>query len=339
MIFMIHTLSMLLSIKDEEVFHLFSIYGHDIQKFDYIKAAIEKINQNLKQNDSAYRINWLKYKCKGNWKISVKVDLVKMLDKGIIIEQDYELVENHIRDFLLMHFGDDSSYDTLIRIDYKMDCLVPDERERELLFHLFEKYTRKYRFKQKIKWGKDDDGNPIKYDTSQYHKNESIEFIFYSKEDERIAKGEVIKDYERHVVRYEKRLKNPHLNAMKRRDKGRNRPKKLWCYFKEDLWKEYMEKHILPIVHKGDHYKIFEAEKVISKSTFSRNKKEKLRKFLISISKGSIDTPKKDMSPPTYRQYLKDLEKLKINPILIPKNFSTENHKSFPSYLKNPFKI
>src|SRR5699024_11132635 len=188
-----------------------------------------------------------------------------------------------------MHFGDDSSYDTLIRIDYKMDCLVPDERERELLFHLFEKYTRKYRFKQKIKWGKDDDGNPIKYDTSQYHKNESIEFIFYSKKDERIAKGEVIKDYERHVVRYEKRLKNPHLNAMKRRDKGRNRPKKLWCYFKEDLWKEYMEKHILPIVHKGDHYKIFEAEKVISKSTFSRNKKEKLRKFLISISKGSID--------------------------------------------------
>jgi hypothetical protein len=170
--------------------------------------------------------------------------------------------------------------------------------------------------------------------------------IIYSKEDERIAKGEQIKPYDENIIRYELRLKNSHLNSMKREDKGgKGRPKQLKIYFSYQLWKEYMEKHVIPIVHTGDYYKITEAEKIIAKSSFSKKKKESLRKFLITVSKGNIDSPlnkmkeEESISKPTHRQYLRDLASLRINPILIPKNFSTENYTSFPSFLKNPFEI
>ncbi|MFD1779892.1 hypothetical protein ACFSFW_14605 [Fredinandcohnia salidurans] len=125
----------------------------------------------------------------------------------------------------------------------------------------------------------------------------------YDKEEERIAKGEEIQPYEENVVRYELRLKNSHLNGMKRKDKGKSRPKELRSYFSYQLWNEYMEKHVLPIVHRGDYYKIAKAEKNIENSHFSKKKKDDLRAFLVQISNGSIDKPKKHMSKPTYRKY------------------------------------
>lgn len=160
-----------------------------------------------------------------------------------------------------------------------------------------------------------------------------------NKEVERIANGEELQPYEKGRIRYELRLRNSHLNSMKRKDKGKSRSKELRTYFSYQLWKEYMTKHVPPIVHLGDYYKITEGEKVIEESHFSKKKKEELRAFLVMISKGSIDTPKKHMSLPTYRKYLRDLESIGINPILIPQNLSTKNYTSFPCNLKNPFKI
>ncbi|WP_156961359.1 hypothetical protein [Geobacillus vulcani] len=81
------------------------------------------------------------------------------------------------------------------------------------------------------------------------------------------------------------------MNGMTRDDKGAGRPKKLKTYFSNALSKQYLTKHVLPIVHKGDYYKITEAEKLIDNSSFSKLKKVRLRSFLVAISKGSIDTP------------------------------------------------
>ncbi|WP_251550518.1 hypothetical protein [Neobacillus muris] len=161
--------------------------------------------------------------------------------------------------------------------------------------------------------------------------------MIYDKEEERIAKGEKIQSYDICCLRYELRVKNSHLNSMKRNDKGKGRPKELRSYFSYQLWKEYMVKHVQPIVHRGDYYKITEAEKIIENSHFTKKKKDDLRAFLVQISKGNIDTPKKHMSKPTYRKYLRDLESIGISPVLIPKNLSTQNHAAFPSFLKNPF--
>lgn len=312
------------------------MYGVDQAKFKYFGAAVKSLNREIKNRYKAYAVTWISCQGKDTWNLHLKVDAIKLMGRGDVYEEDYPQIESDVRRFLIYHFGHSDCYDshTLTRIDYKKDVKIKSPKERELLFHLLEKYTDKYRYKEKIKWGKDKNGTPLKYETTQYHKNKSVELVIYSKEEERIAKGEEIHSYDENVVRYEFRLKNRHLNSMKRTDKGIGRPKHLKTYFSSRLQKKYMEKDVLPIIHKGDYYKITEAEKIIEKSQFSRTKKERLRDFLVLISRGSIDTPAKHMSKPTYRQYLRDLETLGINPVLIPKNRS-----DFPSYMKNPFQI
>lgn len=350
MILLIHSFEIFIPVSDENMYQLFSKYGIKVNKYRYISAAIKQLNKKLKKVFPAYAIvrTWEDKQLPGIWYLKFKVDAIKVLKRSTIKDEDYELIELDIRKFLSYHLGYSFYYDyhTLTRIDYKIDVEVPNPQHRELLFHLFEKYTLKYAYKEKIKWGKDENGDPFKYETSQYHKNNSTELFIYSKEEERIAKGEPIEPYDKNVIRYELRLKNRHLNSMKRENKGgKARPKQLQVYFSKQLMKEYMKKHVIPIVHMGDYYKIYEAEKVIANSSFSRRKKEKLREFLVTISKGNIDTPLKKpkeaggISRPTYRQYLRDLESIGVNPILIPKNFSTENYSTFPSFMKNPFKI
>ncbi|MFD1447950.1 phage/plasmid replication domain-containing protein [Oceanobacillus profundus] len=346
---MIHTFELLIYVSGEDIQLLFSKYGIRVNKYRYIRAAIEELNKKLKNVFPAYAIVRTREHehLDGIWYLKFKVDAVKVLNRGTIKEEDYELIELDIRKFLTRHFGlDYFDYHTLTRIDYRIDVEVLNPQHRELLFRLLEKLAVKFAYKEKIKYGKDENGKPLKYETSQYHKCMSTELIIYSKEDERIAKGEQIQPYDKNIVRYELRLKNSHLNSMKREDKGgKGRPKQLKTYFSNQLMEEYMKKHVIPIVHTGDFYKINEAEKIIANSSFSKRKKESLRKFLITISKGNIDTPLKKtkeeggISKPTHRQYLRDLASLGINPILIPKNFSTENYTSFPSFLKNPFSI
>lgn len=341
MIYLIHTFEILLKVNYEDIKQLFLKYGINPSKYKYFEGAVKQLSNKVKKYNSAYSITWIVHDMNDMFNLHLKIDVLIMLNKGKISECDYYLVEADIRKFLNRHFGHSDYFDShiLTRIDYKYDAIVPNQQDRELLFHLLEKYTKKNRHKVKIRWGKDENGKPYKYKTSQYHKNKSVELLVYSKNDERKDKGQEVRYFEKDVVRYELRLKNRHLNSMKRADKGKGRPKKINVYFSKLLWKEYMKKHVKPIVHTGDYFKIYEAEKIISNSSFSRAKKGRLREFLIMISKGNVDTPKKHMSRPTYRQYLRDLEVLNINPILIPKNFSTQNYSSFPSYLKNPFKI
>ncbi|WP_062515150.1 hypothetical protein [Halobacillus sp. KGW1] len=333
---MIHTFSIMLTLTNQELVNLYAAYGQDFQRFDHLKSAVKWINKSIKGVYSPITINWVNQLASDSWQISIKVDAVKMLSRSDIDENDYLEIENRLQQFLLEHQIDSAAYDDhiLTRIDYKYDVCIPDVKERELLFHIFEKQTLNYRYKKKFKWGRDKDDNPLKYETSQYHSNKSTELIIYSKEDERIAKNENVLDYEKGIVRYELRLQNEHLNTMKRKDKSTRRPKKLWAYFRIRLWEEYMIKHVYPIVHRGDYYKIAKADRIIEDSLFSKYKKAKLRAFLVEISKSDIDKPANSVSKATYRQYLSDLELLNINPILIPKN-----RTDFPNSLKNPFNI
>ncbi|SOC08255.1 hypothetical protein SAMN05880501_10548 [Ureibacillus xyleni] len=332
---MIHSVEILLPVTYEEVQQLFKHNRIKAEAYEKFGAVVKKLSQNVKKEHPGFSYTWLSSIGKGLWNVHLKVDIVKLLRKSEITEKDYPRVEALIRKFLISQFGHSSHFDehVLTRIDYKLDVVIPNKNHKKLIFHLYEKYTERYRFKEKIKWGKDEQGKPLKYETSQYHKCKSIEFIIYSKEEERIAKGEEIQTYEKDVVRFELRLKNDHLNAMKRNDgKGKNRVKKLSEYFKADLYREYMINHVTPIIRKGDYYKITKAEKIIDDSNFSRKKKEKLRSFLVDVSKNGIDAPKQYLSKPTYRKYLQDLEAIGINPIPIPKN-----RKDFPNFMRNPF--
>lgn len=335
---MIHTVELLFPLEYTEVKRLFFKYNVNPERFEKFGGAVKQLKQEMKKQGefSAYSITWISCKGNGSWNIHLKIDVLKIVGRSLFTEDEYENVEADIRKFLISQFGHSSYFNNhrLTRVDYRFDVIIKNESYRNLIFHLFEKYTEKYGFKVKVKWGKDEDKAPLKYETSQYHHSKSVEFIIYSKNEEREAKNEKLEAYEENVIRYELRLKNDHLNGMARSDKGKARPKKLKEYFKDELYFGYMKKHIYPIIGKGDYYKITKAEKIIENSHFSRKKREKLRAFLVKISENSIDAPKKHLHEKTHKKYLKDLESIGINPILIPKN-----RKDYPSFMKNPFNI
>lgn len=118
---------------------------------------------------------------------------------------------------------------------------------------------------------------------------------------------------------------------MARKDKGNSRPKKSKEYMKEEIYRDYFRKYMSPIYHAGDFYKLEEARKRIRKSPLTDSNKNKLIGFLKQVSSHSIDTPLKSMTDSTFRNRLKKLSQLGINPIPIPKNYPKA-----PTTLSNP---
>src|SRR5699024_5440885 len=102
---MIHTFEIMLLIAHYDVQHLFSMYGVNVNKYDYFGAAVTQLKGEVKRRFPAYSVTWIGWKSSGNWSLHLKVDVVKMLRKGEILEGDYDLVESDIRKFLITHFG------------------------------------------------------------------------------------------------------------------------------------------------------------------------------------------------------------------------------------------
>ncbi|MFC0015225.1 MULTISPECIES: phage/plasmid replication protein [Allobacillus] len=329
---MIHSFEFYLEVDDCAINQLLTTYGLSGNSMSNVKSVVKSINQKIIHLFDGIKFTTLREKHKRSYYLSLKVDLVKLLTRNNIEEKDYQLIHERIQDMINHSFGMHVSFEShvLTRIDYKHDVYLNNEAESELLFHLIEKQTNKYRQKTKIRWMKDENGIPYRFTSSQYHKNASSELFVYNKELERKAKNEPISNYQ-NMVRVELRLRNGHLNSKKRQDEilfG----KKLSNYFSDALRREYFQSHVVPIMHSGDYCKINLVRQKLKLSNFSKVKKERLEDFMISISRGSLDTPKNHLSPATYRNYLKELSSLGINPILIPKN-----RKDFPSFFKNPF--
>lgn len=274
----------------------------------------------------------------GKWKLYMVVDAIRLLGKPDITEDDYKSLEKEIRYILWRVVGHSSHYrtHTLLRIDFRYDVRIEDEDTRMLLINMYKKLTASYRFQQKY-LGKLKDGVFVPYKTTVYHSSNSIESMVYLKAEERKAIGERIEDYEKDIIRYEVHVMADHLYYMERKNEKNQRPRKLSSYIKEGVYKEYFQKYMSHIYFLGDFYKIDEARKKLKNSTLSVQNKLKLIEFLKQVSSHSIDTPLKKMSKGTFKSRLALLHKTEINPILIPKNYSSKN-SSFkaPSYLKNP---
>ena len=138
---LLHSFEMYIHISSEDMYELCYKYGINVSRYQNIGAAVEKLNIELKRLYPAYAIVFARelQHLEGIWYLKFKVDVIKMLKRGTITEDDYELVELDIRQFLSNHFGYSFYYDyhTLTRIDYKIDVEVPNPQHRELLFYLF----------------------------------------------------------------------------------------------------------------------------------------------------------------------------------------------------------
>jgi hypothetical protein len=276
----------------------------------------------------------------GIWKLYMVVDAIKLLGKPDINEADYEVLEKELRYILWNVVGHASHYrnQILLRVDFRYDVIIEDRDTRKLLMALYKKQTESFRF-QKQYLGKVEKGKFIPYKTTVYHSSNSIESMVYLKMEERETKKEKVEEYEKNVIRYEVHVKEDHLYYMERKRKGDKRKRKLIEYIKKDVFTEYFQKYMFSIYHQGDFYKIDEVRHQLKSSSLSTSNKLKLIQFLKQVSSHSIDTPHGKISKGTYKKRLELLREIDINPILIPKNYTSKN-SSFkaPSYMRNPLK-
>lgn len=262
---------------------------------------------------------------KGGWKLYFVVDAVKLLGTPHITENDYPRLRNELKLILWNVLGNSDVFKdhVLLRVDYRYDAIVTDEKERTLLMFLYKKLTKSYRFQKKYLGGKNVNGSYEPYKTTVYHSSKSVNSTVYLKDEEREHKSIEPEEYERNVIRYEVRLLRNHLDYKARSETKGCRPRKLWAYMKDEVYKESFENYMAHIYHPGKFYKLDEARKIISQSKlFTQNMKAKLTEFLKKVSSHDMDTPKnKIKSPKTYKNRLEAFYLLQINPVLIPKNY------------------
>lgn len=308
-------------LEDSEVSALCRKFGKDISLLP------NEIDSFFKGITTTFRKNGL------YWWMFVHIDFIKLLEKSNIQEKDLKDIQRKINYYLYFIFDPNDKSLTLIRLDFRFDAVVPLKEHRELLLKLYKKTAEKYGFKRKYDL----------YETSIYFNSESVKIICYDKEAERKAKGEDIRPYEENVLRFEVCLLNRHLNYMK---KTYGLEKCLESYMNNEFWTKYMKGNICPIFFKGNYYKINTATKIIEESNFKDRDKKKLRNFLCDVSKHGIHGVKrlmvkdsKGILKPKYSKYLfskyiRMLEELNINPILIPKNYKVAFGKD--KFISNP---
>jgi predicted transcriptional regulator len=317
---MIHTLKMFLPIDYRDVQDMrkrFNIKAFEVNKF--FEGKFPGVTMSLSAMG------------KGQWKLSMFVDAVKLLGKPNLTEADYPNLERQIKMILFQLFMHSDAYDDHIlqRIDYRFDVFINNQTIRQLLLDLYKKTVRAYKRKGKVLGYKDKStGEYIEYKTTVDHKNKSIKSTVYLKNEERKAKGEKPESYEKDIVRFEVQVKEDHTYYQ---EKIGRRPRKLWEYMKDELYQEYFDEHVFPIFHKGNFYKIDEARKIIYASSISSPFKRKLIDFLKKVSSHDVTTPLKTMTKKTLDSRLAMLQELGINPIPIPKNYPNA-----PSSLENP---
>lgn len=261
-------------------------------------------------------------------------DFIKLLDdKPNIDEGDYIEMHNKLNKYCKYVVEKEFESVKLIRIDYRIDLVLINKRERELLIKLYKKSFEIYGFKKKYN----------KFKTTVYFNTKSTQVAIYDKEEERKKNKEKIEKYEENVLRIEVRLLNKHLNYMKHKN---NVEKQLQAYFQNERMLCYFRKNVQPLVFTSDYWNINKATNIINKSSYSEKDKMKLREFLIDISQSNIsaalnktlaDEVTKKYSKYTFKKYIDISQKLNINPILIPKGFKGISELKNP--LRNYFKL
>ena len=197
----------------------------------------------------------------------------------------------------------------LSRIDYAVDIKCNDKEMVDTYIAILNYCKTKFKYmKQKQK-----------FETSMYLKTTSGQFRlnFYDKYDESKKK-----EY-KNTLRLEIQVNSAKLKSERKRN---GIPNVLDEYWNVQKMEEIYFKMLKEYVYTGKYYKKKEINKKIELSKFSKSYQEKLKKFVLMVSRygiqGIID--KKKYSRGTVKKYIEMLTKLKVNPIPIPE-YSTYN--------------
>lgn len=302
---MIHTCEFYATLEKE-------IIGFLEDKFNRkVTLITEKIDE-----EKFHSVKFHFYKLYGVWRFNLVVDFIKLLNKSEISENDYEEIEKRLEKIIIYIFKDMSKYVEIIlkRIDFRKDVVIENKEKRELLLKIYKKARKKVNKKEKN----------IKFDSTIYFSNSSIVVIIYDKTKEREDKNLIVNEYEKNILRLEIRLFPKHLTYKK---KSAKIDRTLKSYLKNDIFVEYINKHVVPILQKGNHYKIKIIESMLNENDNIKLKdKNEIINFLNYISKYGFDSvinkpddnKKCKYSRYTCKKYIKILSELNINVLIIP---------------------
>lgn len=254
-------------------------------------------------------------------RLYIFVDFIKLLDRANISQDDIDEILEKIN-FVVKAILNRNFELILNRIDYRYDVVIVSEKARKIILEkLLYKCQDKASYMTKI----------YRYKTNIRYFAKSKSNNIYDKELQRRDKGEKIEDYEEDIIRFEAQVKCGHLRY---KSKIKNNPveRELTEYLTMDKYKEYMGKMIIKVVGKGDFYNLYHATKIINKSTLIEKYKLELVEFLkFTSQKRSLSKTYEKYGRYKYNKYIKILEDLNINPIVIPE-------KEKVTYIPNPLR-
>lgn len=268
-----------------------------------------------------------------NIRIYLFIRFTDLLTNHVV--NDHTLVNTieNIDIYLCEHLGISIHDFKLIRIDYKMDCIIPSEQDRKAVLKLIQK--KAYNIKgHRMKWNESE--TTVYYNSKLRKKHEDIlkqkaqyeaqssTIIIYDKMNEQISKKGTVSNEFKNVLRFEFRVKSKHLTYMK---KKYGVEKTLLNYLNQAMYEKYIT-NIKRLLGIGDFYKVDTARKIINNSNIDIKIKAQLIVLLVEISRSSISTVKvkiengkRKYSDYSFNKLISILSELNINPLLLSKNW------------------
>lgn len=287
---------------------------YDLNVLGFNEITLKKIDVSKKYKYKNKHIeiivNPTKLLCKkNNIEITKKKDIYNMID-GL----------DQILHYLNPQFNS-CIFWSVKRIDYARNVRV----EQELIPKYLDLFSRADNRNLKVPYN--NIGKRKKQMRGSYRLyNNSVTINFYNKYDERINKNKFdeTEDAE-NILRLEIQCKKTKVNNIKNKNKWDTNM--LLNYLDEEISKETLYKYYKKTIGTEDYYSLKKAEEIINKSNMRENKKNKLIQILKLINKKRSVSGARELycNYSQFDYYLRELRKLGINPVTIPRAWNIEH--------------
>lgn len=239
------------------------------------------------------------------------VNVNKLLEKDVITPADYDLFKQVFTDSFTGVFPSHKYIDIenheqikLTRIDYKKDFYT---EYKNLYIELLAKTSPKGHLKPYA-------------NSDTYYISNSYNINLYNKLEEREAKEQDTTDIE-NLLRFEIQLKKDRIYYNFKHDGIIPILKNYWSMADYNYYLNYC---LHDIIYKGNYYNLYHAKNKINlEIDKSKTVKKNLIEFITYISINGIAEAKKQFKS-SFKNYIKYLNDIEVNPVLIAKNKSIQ---------------
>jgi len=264
----------------------------------------------------------------------------KVIDLYVCSDKNNELLKERLEQRLIEMFPNTSQARTenwhMSRIDYAINLVSENVPE---LVKLFKYGKDPYRYKE-----------VVNRKGSAYREGKSVRLNFYDKYDHISKKDhpqrEDLLEQAKNILRIEVQCLNSDKLKNIREKHGIGSDVSVYDYLNKEISEDIISFYYLRVAGSEDYYCEKEAKKIIESSGWRKGKKARIMNFLkvisqiknVSKAREQFVVEQKQKNPEifiqgsqgTFYNYLRDMKKIGINPVLIPKSWHIKK-------IENPF--